>query len=231
VETIAQIAKYLQVSTDWLLGVSDDVGESPRPASDAGRRYGRFRLSSIHNEHFARWLNDHSGVKTRYVPLWLPDALKTDEMIEWQYRSNPEVTVREAVEAVRLRRLYLSRPGSDTEICTSVQTITAFAKGEYIYSDIPAEARQRQLRYAAEKYQEWYPTLRWFCIDARDNFFANLPMTIFGRKECMIYLGAEFIALDGPEDVDEMVRLFDELVRKAKLQPLETLDLIRSLCQ
>jgi hypothetical protein len=56
-------------------------------------------------------------------------------------------------------------------------------------------------------------------------------MTIFGRKECMIYLGAEFIALDGPEDVDEMVRLFDELVRKAKLQPLETLDLIRSLCQ
>lgn len=231
VETIAQIARNLDVSVDWLLGLSDEINEGANLPSTTGQRYGRFRFSSIRNEHFVRWSNDHSGVKTRYLPLWVPDALKNEEMIEWQYRKNPEVSVAEAIEAVRLRRVYLARPGSDTEICTSVETVTAFARGEYFYADIPYDARQRALRYMVDLYEQFYPTLRWFCFEARDNYFSGFPITIFGRKQCMIYLGPEFIALDDPEDVGEMIRQFDGLVRKAKLQPLETLELLRSLCE
>ena len=84
IETVAAIAGALQVSLDWLIGLSGEaklgadilheslqVTPSPGTPVDAG---------------LARWRAEATGYKIRYVPTTLPDLVKTDAVIEHEYR-------------------------------------------------------------------------------------------------------------------------------------------------
>lgn len=229
IETIVQIARSLDVSVDWLLGLSSNDPTPPQTDDDQSIEWAKFRFSSIRQEQFARWLDDYTGMKIRYLPTTFPDPLKSDEMIAWQYANHPQITVDEALEGIRHRRKYLSRPGADMEICTSVENIMALANGEYLWASIPEELRQREISHMIDVYESLYPTFRWFCFDARQNYFASFPVTVFGQKCASIYLGQKFLFTQDQATVSELTRQFDTLVKNAVLQPLETLELLKSL--
>lgn len=146
-----------------------------------------------------------------------------------EINSHPEISVQEAQEGIGHRRRYLSRPGADMEVCTSVEVIHAFAKGEYLWGELPAAFRQRELVHMIEVYESVYPTFRWFCFDARANYFAGFPVTIFGQKYASINLGQKFLLSEDEQTISELTRQFDLLVKVAVLQPLETLALLKSL--
>lgn len=230
IETLVQIARSQNVSVDWLLGLSEQnqpmAGHAEHEALDS---WNPFRFASIREEQFARWREDYSGMKIRYFPTTLPEPLKCEEMIEWQYAGHPEVSVEEAIEGIRYRRNYLSRPGADMEICSSVEMIQAFANGDYLWREIPAALRQKQIRYMVEHYETLYPTFRWFCIDARQNYLAKYPVTIFGQKHACLYLGATFLSTSDAGTISELTRQFDGLIKIAVMQPLQTLQFLKDL--
>ncbi|MFA7439178.1 helix-turn-helix domain-containing protein [Castellaniella sp.] len=230
IETLVQIARSQNVSIDWLLGLTDHNQPVDEPTGHGDPEpWHPFRFASIREEQFMRWREDYSGMKIRYFPTTLPEPLKCEELIEWQYRGHPEVSVDEAIEGIRYRKTYLGRPGADMEICSSIEMIQAFARGDYLWHGLPLEVRQKQIRYMVESYEALYPTFRWFCIDARQNYLAVYPVTIFGQKHACLYLGHTFLSTRHVDTISRLTREFDGLIKIAVMQPLQTLQFLKDL--
>ena len=83
-DTASAIAAALQVSLDWLLGLSQqeklgadillesvEVKESAREPVD---------------ESLAAWYAEAVGYKIRHVPATLPDMMKSEEVLDYEYR-------------------------------------------------------------------------------------------------------------------------------------------------
>jgi hypothetical protein len=75
------------------------------------------------------------------------------------------------------------------------------------------DIRREQLRWFAEVYDQLFPSLRLFLYDARTVFSA--PLTIFGPRLAVIYVGRHYVAFRDRERVRAMSGHFDWLVREA----------------
>ena len=79
----AECASALGVSADWLLGLSD------RPESAAEVLSANFRMEAAQrtpaDEQIIAWHQEAAGHKIRHVPATLPDILKTEAVLEWEY--------------------------------------------------------------------------------------------------------------------------------------------------
>ena len=224
-ETIASIARSEQVSVDWLLGLSQegqlatDLYRPPLELEPGG--------GMPSDERLLQWHGEAAGYKIRYVPSSLPDLLKTAAVIDYEYGEQglqvPEVRRRESVQ----RLAYSRRPETDMEVCSAVQSIEAFARGEGIWRGLPEGARRDQLKQMLRLTDELYPTLRWFMFDGRRNFAA--PVTIFGPMRAAIYMGNMYVVLNSTEHIREMSRSFDLLIRAAVVQPPDVWDLLQAL--
>ena len=82
-QLVADLASCLNVSTDWLLGLTNrpempgDIIAAAMALSPAER--------SAADEQLLDWHNESAGYKVRHVPATLPDILKTDETLHWEY--------------------------------------------------------------------------------------------------------------------------------------------------
>ena len=78
-DTVAAIAQALQVSSDWLLGLSQDS----RFGAEILRQ--SFEVAphepSPADDNLRRWYEEAAGLKIRYVPSHLPDIFKTDRVL------------------------------------------------------------------------------------------------------------------------------------------------------
>ena len=146
-ETLLNIARTTQLSVDWLLGLSQTqqlaaefVGEAPEIAPGA---------ASPLDERLRRWHADAIGYKIRYVPSTLPDLLKTEAVIQYEFAGfGDRITDMQRDEA-EARLAYSRKPETDIESVSSFQSISLFAKGEGIWGDLPKEARREQLEQIA----------------------------------------------------------------------------------
>ena len=226
VETLARIATQNNVSVDWLIGLTqtDQLGTeilrqleiAPGERSDA-------------DELLARWHREAVGYKIRYVPMSLPDLLKTPTVIEYEFRSSrttsPEVRKEEAEE----RLAYSRRPETDMETCTSFQLLEQFAGGTGTWSGLPAQVRRDQMDRMADLVDELYPTFRWFLFDGREHYAA--AYTIFGPLKAAVYMGRMFFVFNSTEHIRVLTRHFDNLIREAVIQPNECGSHIRRIAQ
>ena len=108
-ETIAAIAEQEQVSTDWLLGLVQEekvgtniLSEAPEIARGA---------SSYSDERLARWRAEAVGYKIRYVPSTLPDLLKGEEVIRYEYTQQGSAMPAIRLEQAEARLAYSRRLG------------------------------------------------------------------------------------------------------------------------
>ena len=224
-ETIAAIAEREQVSVDWLLGLGQDdqlgagamvpvLEVEPGAASPADPR-------------LARWHREAIGYKIRYVPSTLPDLLKTEEVIRYEYREYgggiPKVRVEQAEEILSYSRL----PETDMEACTSRQAVEIFARGLGIWENLPVAARRAQLDAMIELLDELYPTFRWFLYDGLQR--QSVPLTIFGPLRAAIYFGNMFMVFNATEHIRVLISHFDDLIRSATIQPREVAPFLRGL--
>ena len=214
-ETIAAIAAAESVSVDWLLGLSqegqvgtDVVNQDLEIETGAG---------SPADERLRRWHSEAVGYKIRYVPTTLPDLLKSEEVIEFEFIGKgsrvPQARLQEAEE----RLAYSRRPETDMEVCSSIQSIEGFARGEGIWRALPPETRRSQIELMAELLRELYPTFRWFLFDALREYC--VPMTIFGPKRAAVYVGNMYFVYNSTEHIRELTAHFDNLIRAAAVQP------------
>src|SRR5262249_56339447 len=119
------------------------------------------------------------------------------------------------------------RPEADMEVCSSVQSVESFARGEGIWRDFGASARRQQIEWMIRLVDELYPTFRWFLYDGVRRF--SVPLTVFGPKRAAIYVGHMYLVFNSTEHIRVLTELFDNLIRAAVVQPPEVSAMLRRL--
>jgi transcriptional regulator with XRE-family HTH domain len=224
-ETIAAIAADQQVSVDWLLGLtqegplSADLMPQPIEIQVGGDMH--------HDERLQRWHAEAAGYKIRYVPASLPDLLKSEPVIRYEYREQGAGVPQARLEEAGARLAYLRRPETDMEVCSTIQSVEDFARGHSQWSDLSKAERRRAMSVMIERLEELYPTLRWFLFDRRTRY--SVPLTIFGPKRAAIYIGNMYFVLNSTEHIRVLTRHFDDLIRAAVLQPRDAIQFLRSV--
>lgn len=212
-QLVAECASALGVSADWLLGLTDrperlaDLLAASMSITEAPR-------ALIDDTIFA-WHREAAGYKIRHVPATLPDMLKTRALMRWEYEPQLGRTVDQAIGASEDRLGWMRQARSDYEIALPLHEIEAMAHGEGYYRDLPAAIRLEQIERLASLYDQLYPSLRFYCFDARKLYSA--PITIFGPLLAVLYLGRNYIAFHDRERIDAVTAHFDALVRQAEL--------------
>ncbi len=84
-ETLIAIARSAHVSVDWLLGLSqrEEVGAEIIEALLQIETHDRMPA----DDHFVKWLTEAEGYRIRTVPVALPDFMKTEAVLRFEYRS------------------------------------------------------------------------------------------------------------------------------------------------
>ena len=224
-ETIAAIATVAQVSVDWLLGLSaqgqlgtdvlnEAVAIEPGAASPA-------------DERLQRWHAEAAGYKIRYVPTTLPDLLKTEAVIRYEYVQHDTLEPEGRIEYAEARLAYSRRPETDIEACSSYQSLAQFARGQGQWQDLEFEARIAQLESMIRLLDELYPTFRWFLFDIRKSY--SIPLTIFGPQRAAIYIGDMYLVSTSREHIRVLTGHFDNLIRAAVMQPPEVIEYLKRL--
>ena len=230
-DTIASIAEQFQVSIDWLLGLSQegslgaDIVPGPLELED-------FNSSSIHDT-FLQWHRDASGYKVRYVPTTLPDLLKTEAVAGYEFNRYGGGKVDQTVRDNQLLLLQQRHPGSELEVCQSIQVLRSFALGEGVWAGLSVNDRVDQLRRMVELTDELYPGFRCFLYDAKQTYSA--PFTVYGPLRAVLFIGQLYVVINSIEHIRKLSGRFDHLIRMAVVQPHEirnTLDkLINEISQ
>ena len=214
-DTLIAIAVAARVSTDWLLGLSqrEEVGAEIIQAMLQIEMHDRGPA----DDHFVGWLNEAEGYRIRTVPVALPDFIKTEAVLRFEYGGAQEEASPLQFESVRARLHYMCRPDNDVEVCVAVQSLTAFASGQDIWQDLPRQERLEQIEHLIAIYRSAYPGLRLYLYDLRNLYSA--PFTVFGPKRAVVFLGPSYLVLNGSEHIRMFARRFDDLIRLAIVQP------------
>ncbi len=222
----AECAQVLSVSTDWLLGLTDRR-ERPGEIIAAAISMPRAARSSA-DEQLLEWHREAAGYKVRHVPATLPDVLKSEELLKWEYRRFLGKSPNQAIGAMRDRHAWMREQLSDYEIAVSIGELKAFAAGQGYYDGLSAKIRRRQLDALITAVEDNYPSLRLFLYDERRVFSA--PITVFGPLLGVIYVGNFYLALRSKERVRQLAAHFDGLIREATVDARDVGKWLKALC-
>lgn len=223
-ETLRKIAEVHQVSLDWLLGLSQAEAriteiQNTTAIERIGEEEGESRL--------ARWHKEAAGYKIRYVPAIFPDLLRTPATIALLSGKRPGLSVAEQLKDSHDRLDYNRMPETDMEACMPLQELEALAKGTGIWADLSDRERADQLKRIEVLAKELYPTFRLFLFDQKVAYSA--PYTVFGPKRAAIYVGDMYVVINGTEHIRALTQHFDDLIRRATVNPHEVSDYVERL--
>ena len=223
----AQCAQALGVSSDWLLGLSDKR-ETAAEILDTTFRLSDARRTPADNQ-ILEWHREAAGHKIRHVPATVPDLLKTDAVLEFEYSAFLDKTPEQAGQAMRDAVRWMRQPGSDYEICVPVHKLQALARGEGYWSGLSERDRAEQIHAMADMCEQHYPSLRLYLHDQRKVFSA--PVTIFGPLLAVIYVGSYYMVYREARQVRALTEHFDRLVRDSEIDARGAGAVIRSMLQ
>lgn len=212
-QLIAEAASALGVSADWLLGLSDRPEQADALVASSFAMTEAPR-SMIDDQIFA-WHQEAKGYKIRHVAARLPDMLKTEDMLRWEYAPSLGKTIDQAIGASNDRLEWMRKAGSDYEIAIPITELAAFASGTAYYAGLSADIRRAQLTHFRDLHAQLYPTLRLHLYDTRKIFSA--PITVFGTLLAVIFIGRNYLVFRDTERVAAMTLHFDMLVREAEI--------------
>ncbi len=222
-ETLVALASRFQVSTDWLLGLSEDRGTATQALNTVETEAA---LDAESRTAMERWHQEAAGQKVRYVPAQLPDLMRTTAVIAFQAQSSEQE--RRRLLAQTRRRLTLSRlPESDIEMCMPLQTLETFAEGGGVWRGLPVRDRAEQLDHIAATVDELYPAFRMYLFDGRKRFAP--PMTMFGYTRAAVYAGEVYLHIRSRALIRDLAQGFDGHIRNAEVHAHEAAAWVRQL--
>ncbi|WP_093519756.1 helix-turn-helix transcriptional regulator [Pseudovibrio ascidiaceicola] len=224
-QLLADLAASLGVSADWLLGLTNRP-ERPGDIIAAAMALSPAERSSV-DEQILNWHKEATGLKVRHVPATLPDILKTDRMLAWEYASFRGLDPEEVVGSISGQLDWLRSRQSDYEIAIPLHEIQACAQGIGYYAYLNKETRVEQLKFVADTCRQMFPRLRLFLFDAHKVFSA--PITIFGPNLAVVYVGQCYLAFREAERVSSLTDHFDWLVREASVDARDVADYVETL--
>lgn len=214
-DTLIALAARARVSTDWLLGLSqrEEVGAEIIKAMLQIEEH----QDEPADDQFGLWLAESEGHRIRTVPVSLPDFLKTEALLRFEYPGSFGGASPAKRQAVRSRLDFMCNPDSHVEVCVALQSMRSMAGGQDRWEGFPLEDRRNQLHHMARIYGSAYPGLRIYFYDLRDLY--SVPFTVFGAKRAVVFLGPSYLVLNGSDHIRMFSRRFDELIRLAAVQP------------
>lgn len=221
----ADCAQALGVSCDWLVGLTDRPTPAARILAEAVSLTDAPR--ALFDDTIFGWHQQAAGYKIRHVPATLPDMFKTRAVVEWEYRDPLGTGAEPAIAAFEGQMAILRAARSDYEIALPRHEIEAFAAGTGYWQGLPAAVRRGQIDHLIRLCDELYPGLRLYLFDAHRVWSA--PVTVFGPHLAVIYLGRQYVTFRAPEQVAEILRHFDWLVREAPLGARDVAGYLRAL--
>ena len=221
----ADIAKALGISTDWLLGLTNQP-EKPSDILASALSLSPAERTSADTQ-ILDWHRETAGSKVRHVPATLPEMLKTDQVLAWEYASVPSVVAEQVRRSAKAQIDWVLSGAADYEIAVPLHEVTAFAEGSGYYATLEPEHRRAQLNQLANRVEEIYPRLRLFLFDAHE--FYSAPVTVFGNRLAILYIGQCYLALREEQRVSALTDHFDWLVRGSTVGAREASQHIRSL--
>ncbi len=213
-DTVAALATALQVSLDWLLGLSHDDTLGADIRTD-GLEITTSTGAPI-EESIAQWFDEAFGYKIRHVPTCLPDLMATDAVVHYQYGRSVGKSADQVIAETTGRLEHVRLPETDVEICMPVQAIRMFARGEAQWAGLGEDARRAQLDYMSTLGNELYPGLRLYFYDIQTHY--SVPYTIFGNLRAAVYMGQMYFVFNTHEHIRVLSRHFDSLIRAAVIQ-------------
>ena len=216
-ETLAAIATACGVSTDWLLGLSQRT-DIERPSFGEVLRVEPQDPVPIDDRMFG-WMAEAAGAKIRTVPVSFPDVLKTQAVLRHEYEHAAGDAPPHSWDGIESRLLYLQRPETEIEACTSLQVLEELAAGRNSFAGLPREDREEQVARIGTLCRELYPSFRLFLYDRKRCF--SVPFTVFGAARAAIFVGGIYFVFTWTEHIRALVRRFDVLVRESVVQPTE----------
>jgi transcriptional regulator with XRE-family HTH domain len=224
-ETLAAIAAGSNVSVDWLLGLSqrEEIGAA---IIEAVLRIETSQQSPL-DDRYVEWLKEAAGFRIKTVPATLPDFLKTEAVLRFEYAPSVSVDAERSLELARARLDFCRRPDTEVEAAVPLQAFQTLAAGAGIWAGMPAADRRAQLQHAATLYDELYPGVRLYLFDALATF--SVPFTVFGQKRTVVYLGDSYLVLSAIEHIRAFAQRFDALIRASVVQPHAARDHIAGL--
>ncbi len=207
---VAEAAQALGVTSDWLLGLE----QSAQPASKILGESLQVKLAGREPYHpqLGEWRREAEGKKIRYVPQTLPDFLKIDPVIAFEFAATP-IDKLKYQQASDQNLSYLQSADSDMEVCVARQNLEDFAQGQGAWKGLSLEIRQAQWEVFMRVYDELYPRVRIQLYDER--FFYSAPVTVYGAQRAVLYLGETYFSFSTREHIDAMSQQVDRLVRNA----------------
>ena len=212
-QVVAECARALGVSADWLLGLTDRPETAADVLSNAASLMEAPR--ALIDEKVFQWHQEAAGYKIRHVPAGMSDMLKTREMLEWEYAPHLGRSTAQAIGASEDRLSWMRATASDYEIAMPLFELDSFARGEGYYRGVPRALRAAQLDHLLTLSEQLYPNLRIHLFDARRLF--SSPVTVFGPLLAVLYIGQNFLAFRDTERVQALTAHFDLLVREASI--------------
>ena len=160
-----------------------------------------------------RWHEEARGYKIRHVPATLPDMLKSEFVLQFEYSRSLGRTSDQAIADMRAKLDYLRQPETDYEIAVPRDELESFAEGHGYWSGLNKSIRRDQLERLAQICSELYPSLRLYLFDRKTLFSA--PLTIFGPISASIYVGQMHMIFRERRQIQALSGHFDALVRGA----------------
>ncbi|KIN63962.1 DNA binding protein [Sulfitobacter noctilucicola] len=224
---VGAAAHALGVSSDWLLGLSD------RPETAADLVTNSFEISqaprALVDEQIYAWHREAAGYKIRHVPATLPDMLKTEAMLQWEYGPHLGRTTQQAINASRDRLDWMRQARSEYEIAMPLYEIESFIRGSGYYAGLPVTTRLDQTDQLIALSTQLYPRLRLYQFDARKLYSA--PVTIFGPLLAVFYAGGHYMAFRDRARIETFTTDFDVLVREARHTARDFPDVLKDMRQ
>ena len=210
-QVVGECASALGVSADWLLSLTDnperaeDIVANALTLTEAPR--------ALVDEQIFAWHQEAAGYKIRHVPAGLPDMLKTNALLSWEYSPHLGRTTEQSIGASQDRLNWMRSSSSDYEIALPLHEMESFMRGEGYYRGLPDDIRQEQIANMRQLSEQLYPRLRLYLFDARQLYSA--PVTVFGPLLAVLYLGRNYLAFRDTNRVQGFTEHFDALVREA----------------
>nr|CAA6830173.1 MAG: Mlr1218 protein [uncultured Thiotrichaceae bacterium] len=209
----AECAAALQVSSDWLLGLTERMETSAGLLSTACEISDAERTPA--DEQILAWHKEAAGYKIRHVPATFPDILKTEAVFNFEYANFLEKTPEQANSAMQKTLKWLDEPGSDYEICISTHMIESLIQGSGYWEGLPLVDRQAQIRHLVASCREFYPSLRVYLGDSKKVY--SSPLTVFGHLLAVVYVGRYYLIFREKRQIQALTKHFDYLVREAEV--------------
>ena len=219
-DTVAALAEGLNVSADWLLGLSNQIFPSSQIVHNLLRVESIDTYSPI-QEPIYNWHLESFDHKIRYVPQTLPDQLKTLDMIVFEYREHLSRQEIETIMQDETRLQYTDIRGRDFEVSCSIQTLDMFVQGAGIWGQMDLKSRKAQIEHMVTIVEESYPDFRFYLYDP-----IRMPspqLTVFGRQRGAIGVGNLYFSYTTPEHVEALIGHFNQLIRNATVKAHESM--------